>query len=547
MGMKRDGRLEEVRRAMDWLTVWRAHPEQERMQALEAWLAWLREERGSAEQAVREGLARALRFRPQTLERMPLGRLAALLDRRAGEVMDPRLWQLLLVRHYLSAHGDLLVAFLDALGVPHDGRGALEGPPDLAAVGEARLADAVVWVRDGFGRERADRYFRVLLLQDPEAWGPLARFLDARLEAGDGEGPPAGGAADERRVALDEFTTLDRVVIDAVVATAVGAEGALSREEARDLVETVAALNAGRKRSWFHVGFLEGLLEPPGRMPEGGGLDGERKAWALAGLMAAAARRDDREALERLLDGHRELFREAAERPGGPGAALVNVALEALFEAGRFEEGCRLPRGQAGEARLGLGELAYRWATRLWREKEVGEARLLLETLLEVLDRFRGEEAWRWDLVLRVGRRLAQCLQALGELDEARARFEALLEQEARAGRRRAELLADLGLVAAGFRDLAEVRLPEEEGERQALRAALERGRERFEQAVAEAGAEAANAAYALAVLAYLRWWEEDREAPAREARKAVALAIQAMGGSPSAEEYRRLGLLGQV
>jgi hypothetical protein len=118
-------------------------------------------------------IVKARHLRPQVAralsEEERVKALAAVLD--PGEALASGL----LVALHLAARRPLLVAFLDALKLPHeDGLLKEEAdalpPPDPDALRSAREA------LQAFPEEQVAAYLNTLWLQDPERWGALAEL-----------------------------------------------------------------------------------------------------------------------------------------------------------------------------------------------------------------------------------------------------------------------------------------------------------------------------------------------------------------------------------
>jgi hypothetical protein len=95
-------------------------------------------------------------------------------SRALASVLDPGepLAASLLVALHLGARRPLLVAFLDALGLPHDNGILTEQadqapPPGADAVGRATAA------LSAFPKSQVEVYYNTLWLQDPERWAAL--------------------------------------------------------------------------------------------------------------------------------------------------------------------------------------------------------------------------------------------------------------------------------------------------------------------------------------------------------------------------------------
>lgn len=545
----------------NWVEAWTRLSPEERTAALDAFFAEM--DSGAAlkwREHIRRQMARAARFREQTIRSWPPERLRPLLARHIAQVMEPRTWNVLFLSHYKRNHSSLMVRFMDLLGLSHDGSGITDSPVRLPKGPEVEVA--VNRLRAEFAPEEIANYFDVLMLND-SAWAPLRSSRDrlVRDEAPDdkllrtAEAPTAAqpDAAEEEKgrsdALTDEFITLDRVLIDQIIAGVSGTEGALSHDALEDLIEDFVSLNPKRHRSYFHLGMLDVLVPDRSLEFDRPEMNDSRRQWYLAGALSGLARRRDSDAIRELLQKRGGEFRGAAGKAGGPGEAIAKALLAQLIDLGRFSEATLLLQGQlqvpGGER---LAWITLEKASEFLRTGDLGSAMPLVKVLWENRDAVPGDPEEIALIKSRLRRRMGQCLQAKGDFEGARSAFAPLLEGEADG--LSAEVLSDIGLIAGNFRSLSDVRLPEGKNKRQAMVDALARGQELFERAISDHGSEAINAHYALAVLEYLRW--TSTVGPAKDDLRDAALghAQQAVSGmrlSESAEAYEQLGLLGQA
>jgi hypothetical protein len=122
---------------------------------------------------------RVRKLRPQVARAMSNEALADALS----TVLDPGepLVSSLLISLHLGLRRPLLVAFLDALGLPHE-QGLLKEEADaFPAPTTAALRKAAAAIAPGFPHDQIGVYFNTLVLQDPERWQGLAGY-EAWLE-----------------------------------------------------------------------------------------------------------------------------------------------------------------------------------------------------------------------------------------------------------------------------------------------------------------------------------------------------------------------------
>jgi len=150
--------------------------------AVRLWKRLSREDRGEAAAAFwkeppQEALGLALgaivksrKLRPQVArslsEEERVRALASVLD--PGEPLAAAL----LVALHLGARRSILVAFLDALGLPHDD-GILKEEGDQAPPPTAEAVRSATQALASFPRNQIEVYYNTLWLQDPDRWAAL--------------------------------------------------------------------------------------------------------------------------------------------------------------------------------------------------------------------------------------------------------------------------------------------------------------------------------------------------------------------------------------
>ncbi len=147
--------------------LWKHLPHDERLAAASAFFAETPPELAGVALGA---LANARHMRPQAARRLPPEAQARIL----ASVLDPGepLAQGLLVALHLAGRRPLLAAFLDALGLPHEG-GLLKEEADSAPpVSEAAARGAVASL-SSFPSGHVRTYLNTLWLQDPERWAAL--------------------------------------------------------------------------------------------------------------------------------------------------------------------------------------------------------------------------------------------------------------------------------------------------------------------------------------------------------------------------------------
>ena len=158
--------------------LWKALTPEERTLAITASLA--DDQDGWVKASTRAVVAKALKFRPQTVAQLPRQKLIA--DAARLPIDDVQLLGGYLVDLHLGHRRPMMRDFLDALGIKNDeGRidsEATEVPvQDEAAV--ARAADAIAGAHP---RDEVVFYFLTLLLQDETTWGGVKAWLVSHSE-----------------------------------------------------------------------------------------------------------------------------------------------------------------------------------------------------------------------------------------------------------------------------------------------------------------------------------------------------------------------------
>jgi hypothetical protein len=150
--------------------------------AVRLWKRLSREDRAEAAAAFwkeppQEALGLALgaivksrKVRPQVARSLPEEERA----RALASVLDPGepLAASLLVALHLGARRPVLVAFLEALGLPHD-EGILKEEADQTPPPTPEAVRSATEALSSFPRSQIEVYYNTLWLQDPERWASL--------------------------------------------------------------------------------------------------------------------------------------------------------------------------------------------------------------------------------------------------------------------------------------------------------------------------------------------------------------------------------------
>jgi len=533
-----------------WSEIWKLFDADEQHDACLCWINEFANDNGAITRRVFKRLAEGTNTRINKMEQQARSepeKLAHTLRTRASTVLDEESWASVFGSYYLTRKSQMLCAFLDRLGIEHDNRGGIDGewePPSAELI-----SDAVEALCRVYSLLEVARYIAVLIRHHAN-WAAATSERDrlfGEIEEREEQRKAPEAVSESIAVASMQFTVLDRVIVEHIVRTAMQIEGSLDDRQLEELVEAASHLNEKWYRAYFHLGLMDVLLE--GRSPrfDHPGDNMERRGWYLAGVIAGLLRSNNTEALQGVFDQRREDLKKTVITTGGAGAAIARLAFRWMVEAGRLNDALMTLRGQLPILGLELGSIALDTATSFTRQNAYDSARTVLEELkrhelededAEALDQYRRDIDRRW----------GQCLQAGGEFDGAERQFRELLRESEE--RNSPDLRADLGLVLGKFRSIADVRLPEQRHEKMTMRDALTRGEQNFRHAVDQFGLQSPKAAYALGILAYLRWslsGNAERDTRRAEAEAFVSMAVAAIQSSDHAATYKAMGALGQA
>ena len=120
-------------------------------------------------------LAKDLKFRPQSVRKLPSERVISRLVRLAENVPENLLFQYIFHLH-MADRRQLLASFLDGAGIPHED-GVLELPEDYEGPDAAKVEQAARSLVDAEGHQ-AVVYLATLKVADGEFWNALDAVLD---------------------------------------------------------------------------------------------------------------------------------------------------------------------------------------------------------------------------------------------------------------------------------------------------------------------------------------------------------------------------------
>ena len=159
--------------------LWKALTPQERALGIEASL--IDDENGWVKSTTRGAVAKALKFRPQTVAQFPRQKLVT--DAARLPIDDVQLLGAYLVDLHLGHRRPMMKQFLDALGIPNED-GRIDGEnTQVPEQDEAAIARAADGLAASFPIDEVATYFLTLLLQDAAIWGGLSGWLASKAKA----------------------------------------------------------------------------------------------------------------------------------------------------------------------------------------------------------------------------------------------------------------------------------------------------------------------------------------------------------------------------
>ena len=418
---------------------------------------------------------------------------------------------------HVERRREMLAHFLDTLGVPNsdgvlinnDGERGFK-IPDLE---ESVVHDAANDLVEEHGLRRVVVYLLKLTMDGvpfaDQLWSwmdGLSEPLEAVARAGIKAIPQEekeGTETESDPARHRSFTTLDRILIEAMVDSKQGVVGSLEEDEVDDAVDEFVNLNGRRQHSYFHLGFRDVLFDrpPSQRLPAS---NKNRERWYWAGAILGWARveswakivaaYDDNQVVQGLGDGTDFATDEAARhvvnalKQEGRPAELVNfVQVKALLSS-------PVSSPRLFQEMLSIG-------TELLSDGDVGEAQAVFDVLVRAVQRLEAEGvAPASPLFVTARRRRAHCLQRLLEHNQARRILEELLTLDP-GSNHRAMVQADLGLLAGKFNSLEDVCLPLYKSELPDFLDRLHEGREHYRKAAESDVPYSAHGHYCLGVL----------------------------------------------
>jgi len=496
-------------------------------------------------------LAKAMRFRPVSISRKSKEEKAIALQ---SNMLRPELRPFMVKvigTYLLEHHYPLVLEFLTVQGIPHE-RGIIlkHSPPPTSD----SFLKGITAIQKAFPSHEVGLYLSFLAMSGsgsdfwaglPAALKTSALDLQALVcglspEANAGaKGPPVSAEPEDN----EEFTTLDNILIHAAVGSALQTEGSLSPDQLEDLTEEVIALSQQRLHRCFHRGYFHALF---GKEPsfEQRGENHIRRIWYLTGVLFGLLRNGKPEQCLVLIKQQRDLFSELiANEDSRCGSMLLPHLYRFLLEGEEVSLAVQLVENHSVRLRtdhlVSLMSKLYEDGAARVRRGETAEATLLLRACLRCTSAphdLSGHGEFTVNMLFATLRKLAQIAQSKGDFAKAKQSLEALITTDGREAL--PHVLADLGLIAGGFRSLTGI-LPTTSKHRSlsALLDALSKGENNFIQAVKNHGEKATNAHFCLGMMNFLR-------GPKEASTSAAHFQVSLEGMLGDEEAYTEGGLL---
>lgn len=294
------------------------------------------------------------------------------------------------------------------------------------------------------------------------------------------------------------LSALDEEVILRIADSLQGVIGAPSEERVDAIIDELIRLNATRHQTFYLRGFHDAVR----RRAERGVLPAQntsRWRWYMAGYVAGQARLDDPDAIVQLWERRPEV-RTLGDTGRGPSQYGGLHVVRALLSRERYADAVAFASPDAVARNRALAEIILEIGTKLQRAQRLAEASPVFERLLlsEAIENALPPDFWA-----TVKRRHAHCLRSEGKLEAAQRLLEEALD-EAEAGER-AMISVDLGLIAAGYGRLADLRLPSSFDAASNIACRLDRGEDRFREAEALGVSTSSHAHYVLGMRELMR------------------------------------------
>jgi hypothetical protein len=150
--------------------LWRRLPLERRIEAARAF--WENDDEAGLNEQMEAilALSRHMKFRPQSMQAMPIDRRAKYLAQLPA--ITDSIAARGLVSYHLTRQRPMMGTFLDALGIAHDD--GLITAENLEPVARPKLEAAAAALAAAYPPDDVSLYLNTLLAQDPQTWGELS-------------------------------------------------------------------------------------------------------------------------------------------------------------------------------------------------------------------------------------------------------------------------------------------------------------------------------------------------------------------------------------
>jgi len=160
---------------------------------------YLQKEQKAAFRTCLATLAAARKLRPVFIERKPPEQRYVWMQREVGRAGNENIAANLLHIWLGNAKKSMIITYLDALEIEHDGDGGIDSLPDEPA--EEKVAAAVEQLLEKFPHEEVAAYLHAFQSMEEQSWASLDLMLreDARLKLGEPGASEEAGAAEAEK------------------------------------------------------------------------------------------------------------------------------------------------------------------------------------------------------------------------------------------------------------------------------------------------------------------------------------------------------------
>ena len=427
-------------------------------------IIWTDEEIKEHHDFICRTLARDMRFRPQSIRNLPLKTRIQYLSRRLHLSDLEKIFKKGLITYHFAEQRSLMKDFLDACGIENDNGNISNKDYTVPALEKVRSS------RDGLASKYSKEDIYIYLTTAGLSMDPWRDVLWTAMEewAAAKENVPLTssgfstianlGKESENKEDSAGFTTLDRILIQQIVAAVGETDGALSIDQVTDLVEEAIHLSSTRHRTYFHRSFLNTLLgldlelKAPEENPS-------RRAWLLAGRISALERKSSWQTIEDLYQNQLEDIQNLLRTERDCATMVAPKLFNALRHRDKTADAVAcLPPDVVAELGPKLIPNLLNLAGDAYRTRQVTETRLIVDLLLKTIDLMSPANVPPPPIVREISRRHAQCLKSEGHFAVAEVAFQKLAQQPSEIDL--ADIHTDLGLSLGRFKWLYEVEVP---------------------------------------------------------------------------------------